>query len=114
MNDQAHIGLINTHSEGICCDHHADFSTHPASLAHLALGIGQPSVVVGRTDPHLEECVRHRLTELPISTVDDGGSLDFGENEVHHLGLVVASPYRIGNIGAKEALLIEGIAWAEL
>ena len=71
-------------------------------------------MIVGCTDSFGKECFRDRLTELSIAAVDDGSSFYSGEYEAHHRRLVIATTYRIGDVGAKEALLIEGIAWAEV
>ena len=71
-------------------------------------------MIVGCTNSFGKECFRDRLTELSIAAVDDGSSFYSGEYEAHHRRLVIATTYRIGDVGAKKALLIEGIAWAEV
>ena len=114
VNDQAYIGLVNPHTKGISSYHHAYFTSHPSCLTHLSLGIGQTGMVIGSANPLLVQGVRHRLAKLSIATIDDGRPLYSGEDEAHHLRLVIAMPYRIGDIGAKEALLVEGIARTEL
>ena len=80
MDDEAYVGFVDTHAEGVGGYHHSDLITLPRLLALILDGGIQTGMVEGGGDACLIEQVSKLLGAFPATGIDDGGAFQTVED----------------------------------
>ena len=80
VNDDAHVRLVDSHSEGIGGDNRADVAIHEGVLHIVPVRVVETGVVGQSRDAGLLERPRHLLDVLAGGRVHDGDALVLPEN----------------------------------
>ena len=103
MDDQPHVGLVDSHAEGVRRHHHAHSSLRPVNLAKVLLGIRQTCMVVAGRDTVVDEesCELDRL--LTCTGIDDGTARHSLQHVKHLAESVFGLAHHIDEVLAFEA-----------
>src|ERR1051325_10599280 len=71
VHDEAYVGLVYAHAEGVHRDYHLRASRHEVVLRAHALVVGHPGVVADDRESRLFQLLRYLLDGLPRGGVDD-------------------------------------------
>ena len=96
MDHEAHVGLVDTHAEGVRGDHHADLARDPLLLSLRPFGVSQPAVVGCGGDPLLAE-------QFARAHVDDARSRDVADQAQQLSVLVVGVADAVREVGPCKA-----------
>ena len=103
MYDQADVGLVDAHAEGVRRDDDTAFARLPAVLAQVLGRVVQPGVVVVGGDACGGEQFGHFLGVAPAAGVDDGSAGDAAQDVQQFLAIVLGSADDVGQVGPLEA-----------
>ena len=102
MDDETHVGLVDSHAEGVGGHHDARAAREPLLLPDRAFGVGQAAVVAGRGDA----CVAQEFGELFAAVarahVDDTAAGHVAHHAKQLLVLVLVVPHGVGEVGPCE------------
>ncbi len=107
MGDKAHIGLVDTHTEGDGGHHDHTVFAQKAVLIRLAHPAVQPGVVGQGIDAGIHQCLRHVLHPFARLAVDDSGvalvlALDEAQQLLHGLALLDDGVADVGAVKAAD------------
>ena len=106
VDDQAHIGFVNAHTEGVGGHHNARFAALPGCRAQVLVNIFEARVIIKGGDALLVEVVARLAGSLAVAGIDDGAARH-GAEDVKQFGKLVGSlAHHITEVGSRETHLI--------
>jgi hypothetical protein len=116
MHDEAQVGLVDAHAEGVGGDHHAGAALHEGVLCGMALGRAQLAVVQADGEALSGQRGVHLLGGAHGGGVDDAGLLATPQHILQGLQLVVGlgqGQHGVVQVAAPDAG-IDGAAAADV
>ena len=103
VDDEAHVGLVDAHAEGVGRDHHPHAARDPLLLSLRPLGMAQPAVVGRGRDALLPQQIGDLLRRLARAHVDDARARDVVHEAQQLAVLVVRMADAVREVGPREA-----------
>ena len=104
MHHNAHIGLVDTHTEGICSNNHSCLTLFPFVLLVVLVLIVEPGMVIVGSDVIKGEFVGNHLRLFAAANIHDSRPRHTAKNMHKLCYLVVALTHNVGDIVALKAL----------
>ena len=96
MDDESHIGFVDTHAKGIRCHHHPHLIPLPVSLSLVFYDAVEACMIEGGGDTRLIQQVGKLLGAFPAAGIDDGCAFHAVQDMQQLLALVVGFSHHIG------------------
>ena len=95
MNNETDIRFVNTHTEGICADHHTDLAVFPLNLSVIPAVRSQTRMIERRTDSVGRKICRKFFSLLSAADIYDSSSGDVRTYVEHLSEFVLTITYDI-------------------
>ena len=107
MKDEANVGLVDSHSEGVGADHHADFPAFPGRLPLRAGPGAESGVVEGGGDAFLPEKRGEFLGLFTVADIDYSGAWHGLADADYLAELVFRMAHDVGEVRTLESALYQ-------